>query len=147
MIVRFQTAYPPPTQPVGCAKLEDVRLAVALLAGAAIAAEEELARTTGPTRADLAAAGALAKIIQSCNSFESAVAGRAGPVVQLPSPATLAAIAVAEKTIAAVGRAPAIIAATPLPHLPRDAPSSLSDAERAEFDRVGLSLQGARGET
>jgi len=51
----------------------DVQLAVALLAGAASKAEEALSRTTGPTRAELATAGALATIIRSCNSFETAV--------------------------------------------------------------------------
>ena len=53
--------------------ISDVRLAVALLAGAASKAEEELACTTGPTRAALATAGSLGKIIRSCNEFEAAV--------------------------------------------------------------------------
>jgi hypothetical protein len=68
--------------------ISDVRLAVALLAGSAAKAEEELARTTGPTRAELATAGALGKIIRSCNEFEAAV-----NTVSLPTPATLKTIA------------------------------------------------------
>jgi|HubBroStandDraft_3_1064219.scaffolds.fasta_scaffold36654_4 hypothetical protein len=54
--------------------LEDVALAAAILAGAASKAESELARKTGPTRAELAVAGPLQKIIRSCNEFERAVA-------------------------------------------------------------------------
>jgi hypothetical protein len=55
--------------------LEDVCLAAALLAGAASKAEAALARPTGPTRAELAAAVPLQKIIRSCNEFERAVGG------------------------------------------------------------------------
>ena len=77
--------------------ISDVRLAAALLAGAASKAEEELARTTGPTRATLAAAGPLQKIIRGCNEMERALAGR--PAVNTahpPSPATLRTIAAVE---------------------------------------------------
>ena len=70
--------------------ISDVRLAVARWGGAASKAEEELARTTGLTRAALATAGPLGKILRSCNEFEAAV-----NTAHLPSPATL-------KTIAAV---------------------------------------------
>ena len=54
--------------------LEDVCLAAALLVGAATKAEAELARSTGLTRAELAAAGALEKVIKACNSLEAALA-------------------------------------------------------------------------
>jgi hypothetical protein len=77
--------------------ISDVRLAVALLVGAASKAEEELARTTGPTRAELATAGALATIIRSCNSFETAV-----NTAQLPTPAALKALATVEAARAAM---------------------------------------------
>ena len=56
--------------------LEDVCLAAALLAGAASKAELELSRNPGPTRAELAAVGALGKVIRSCNELEGALAGR-----------------------------------------------------------------------
>jgi hypothetical protein len=72
--------------------ISDVRLAAALLAGAASKAEEELARTTGPTRATLATAGPLGKIIRACNELERALAGRpALNTANMPSPATSAA--------------------------------------------------------
>jgi hypothetical protein len=74
----------------------DVMLAAALLAGAAVNAEEELSRTTGPTRAELATAGALAKIIRSCNELEAVNAAH------MPSPATLATIAAVEAARAAM---------------------------------------------
>jgi hypothetical protein len=63
--------------------LEDVRLAAALLVGAATKAEAELASTgvagraaTHWSREALAAAGPLGKIIRSCNELETALAGR-----------------------------------------------------------------------
>lgn len=46
--------------------ISDVMLAAALLVGAA----------SGPTRAELAAVGALGKVIRSCNELEGALAGR-----------------------------------------------------------------------
>jgi hypothetical protein len=77
--------------------IRDVRLAVALLVGAASKAEEELARTTGPTRAALATAGPLGKIIRSCNEFETAV-----NTAHLPSPPTLKTIDAVEAARAAM---------------------------------------------
>jgi hypothetical protein len=73
--VRFETLYRPAERLGVCAKLEDVRLAAALLAGAASVAEEELAGSAKPA---LAAAGPLRKIIQSCNDLERAIVGGAG---------------------------------------------------------------------
>ena len=64
------------------ARIEDVRLAVALLVGAASAAEAEIASTGVADRAAthwaaeaLAAAGPLGRIIRSCNELERAVTG------------------------------------------------------------------------
>jgi hypothetical protein len=82
--------------------LEDVCLAAALLAGAASKAEAALARPTGPTRAELAAAGALQKIIRGCNSIEAALADRDGPPVRTLSPDVLATIATVEAARAAM---------------------------------------------
>jgi hypothetical protein len=75
--------------------ISDVRLAVALLVGAASKAEEALARTTGPARAAPATAGPLGKIIRS--EFEAAV-----NTAHLPPPATRATIAIVSRAIAAV---------------------------------------------
>jgi hypothetical protein len=62
--------------------ISDVRLAAALLVGAATKAEEALASTGIADRAAthwaaeaLAAAGPLGRIIRSCNELERAVAG------------------------------------------------------------------------
>jgi hypothetical protein len=69
--------------------ISDVQLAAALLVGAASKAEEALARTTGLTRAALATAGSLEKIILACNTLESALAGPPRPAVNtahLPTP-------------------------------------------------------------
>jgi hypothetical protein len=76
--------------------ISDVRLAAALLAGAASKAEEELART-GPTRAALATVGPLGKIIRSCNEFEAAV-----NTVHVPSTPTLKTIDAVEAARAAM---------------------------------------------
>jgi hypothetical protein len=73
--VRFETMHRPAEQPGVCTKLEDVRLAAALLAGAAIAAEEELA---GSVKPPLEAARPLQKIISACNDLERAIVGGAG---------------------------------------------------------------------
>jgi hypothetical protein len=81
--------------------ISDVRLAVALLVGAASKAEEELARTTGPTRAALAASGPLGKIIRSCNAFEAAITAPVN-TAHLPSPATLKTIAAVEAVCASM---------------------------------------------
>ena len=64
------------------ARIQDVRLATALLVGAASAAEAEIASSGVAGRAAthwsaeaLAAAGPLGKIIRSCNELERAVTG------------------------------------------------------------------------
>jgi hypothetical protein len=69
--VRFETLYSPAEQPCLGARLQDVRLAAALLAGAASMAEAELAGSTAPA---LEAARPLQKIISACNDFERAMA-------------------------------------------------------------------------
>jgi len=69
--VRFETLYRPPELPGVSARLQDVRLAAALLAGAASAAEEEIAVAAMPAPA---AAGRLQAIISACNAFERALA-------------------------------------------------------------------------
>ena len=98
------------------ARVEDVRLAVALLVGAASAAEAEIASSGVAGRAAthwspeaLAAAGPLGKIIASCNAFEAAITAPAHmpsattrasiaavSAAHMPSPATLATIAAVE---------------------------------------------------
>jgi hypothetical protein len=106
--VRFETPYPPPTQPGVSAKLADVRLAAALLAGAASMAEAEIAGGAMPAPA---AAGRLQAIIKSCNDFERALATPAYPAVStatLPDGQTLA-------TISAVSRAAAAVSSARLP--------------------------------
>jgi hypothetical protein len=105
MIVRFETLYRPSELPGVCAKLEDVRLAAALLAGAAIAAEEELAGGAMPAPA---AAGRLQAIIKSCNDFERALATPASPAVStatLPDGQTMATISAVSRAAAAVSDA------------------------------------------
>jgi putative NIF3 family GTP cyclohydrolase 1 type 2 len=64
------------------ARIEDVRLAVSLLVGAATKAEEALASTGIADRAGthwspeaLAVAGPLGKILKACNELERAVTG------------------------------------------------------------------------
>jgi hypothetical protein len=107
--VRFETMHRPAEQPGVCAKLEDVRLAAALLAGAAIAAEEELAGSTAPA---LDAARQLGKILSACNAFERAMAQPAVAVAtstaRLPDERTL-------ETISAVSRAAAAVSSARLP--------------------------------
>ena len=71
------------------ARIEDIRLAVAILAGAVSVAEAELASSTR---------AATKKILRACRAFEAAVAAPPAAAVNMahiPSPATL-------KTIAAV---------------------------------------------
>jgi hypothetical protein len=74
------------------ARIEDLRLAAALLVGAASAAEAELAGAAFATRA------ATRKVLRACRAFETAVAGPAVAAVNtaMPSPATLATIAAVE---------------------------------------------------
>jgi hypothetical protein len=75
--------------------LEDVRLASAILLGAASAAEAELAAHAWSPGV-LAAARPLGRIIKACNELEAALAGRARPAVNtahMPSPSTRASIA------------------------------------------------------
>jgi hypothetical protein len=61
--------------PIADSALEDLRIASAILAAAASAAESELAtRTWSP---DIrAAASSVQEIILACNAFETALAGR-----------------------------------------------------------------------
>jgi hypothetical protein len=113
--IRFEASCPGEsggaTSAIG-ARIEDVRLAVSLLVGAASKAEEALASSGVAGRAGthwsheaLAAAGPLGRIIRSCNELETALAGRGSPVVnmpQMPSPATLKTIAAVEAARAAM---------------------------------------------
>jgi hypothetical protein len=57
------------------ARIADVRIAIALLRGAASAAESEIATAfaTGPTPVAIVAADSLFQIIKSCRAFEAAV--------------------------------------------------------------------------
>jgi hypothetical protein len=83
------------------ARIEDLRLAAALLVGAASAAEAELAGAAFATRA------ATRKVLRACRAFEAAVAGQAIAAVEaaraaMPDERTQATIALVSKTIAAV---------------------------------------------
>jgi hypothetical protein len=77
--------------PIANNALEDVRLASAILLGAASAAEAELAAHAWSPGV-LAAARPLGKIIKACNELEAALAVPA----HMPSPATIKSIAAVE---------------------------------------------------
>ena len=79
-----------PSTSASSGRVEDIRLAVAILAGAVSVAEAEMASSTR---------AATKKIIRACRAFEAAVAGPAIAAVEaahMPSPATLATIAAVE---------------------------------------------------
>lgn len=86
-----------PSTSASSGQVEDIRLAVAILAGAASAAEAEIAAHALPPGV-LAAARPLGKIIKACNELEAALAVPA----HLPSPATLKSIAAIEAARAAL---------------------------------------------
>ena len=89
------------------ARIEDLRLAAALLVGAASAAEAELSGAASATRA------ATRKVLRACRAFEAAVAGPAIAAVNtahLPSPATLETIAAVEAARASMPSAATLAA-------------------------------------
>jgi hypothetical protein len=82
-----------PSTSASSGRVEDVRLAVAILAGAVSVAEAELAGAAFATRA------ATRKVLRACRAFETAVAGPAIAAVNtahMPSPSTLKTIAAVE---------------------------------------------------
>jgi hypothetical protein len=79
-----------PSTNASSGRVEDIRLAVAILAGAVSVADAEMASSTR---------AATKKIIRACRAFEAAVAAPPAPAVNMahmPSAATLKTIAVVE---------------------------------------------------